>query len=186
MSAIGEPPQKHGNVCEFREDELLPVQEDRIKDAINCLVKSCRDEGAVDHIGASLIPSKAEIIKILDILQDMLFPGFFGRQELSHSTLEYHIGNEVMILFELLASQISRSIQHECRRMDSLCVQCLQKGREEAVIFVEKLPKLRSLLAQDVRAHYDGDPASKSYDEIVFCYPGLYAIFRVQGSPRTI
>jgi serine O-acetyltransferase len=177
MSTIEEAPKKHGYICEFSEDELVPVQEDRIRDAIACLVTSCQEKGAVDHIGATLIPSKAEIIKILDILQDILFPGFFGRQELSNSTLEYHIGNEVMILFELLSSQISRSIQHECRRMDSLCVQCIQKGREEAVMFVEKLPKLRNQLALDVRAHYDGDPASKSYDEIVFCYPGLYAIF---------
>jgi serine O-acetyltransferase len=61
--------------------------------------------------------------------------------------------------------------------MDSLCVKCIQKGREEAVTFLEKLPWLRQMLAKDVRAHYDGDPASKSLDEIVFCYPGLYAIF---------
>jgi serine O-acetyltransferase len=50
-------------------------------------------------------------------------------------------------------------------------------GREEALVFLEKLPKLRRTLAQDVRAHYDGDPAAKSLDEIVFSYPGLYAIF---------
>lgn len=168
---------RHGFTCEFHEDELVPVQEDRIKKAIMKMVKSCLDERTVDHVGAALIPSKTEIIKILNILQDILFPGFFGRQELSHSTLEYHIGNEIMIAFDLLSAQISRSIQHECRRMDSLCVQCIQKGREESVIFIESLPKLRELLAKDVRAHFDGDPASKSLDEIVFCYPGLYAIF---------
>jgi serine O-acetyltransferase len=61
--------------------------------------------------------------------------------------------------------------------MDNLCVKCIQKGREEAVIFMEKLPAIRHMLSRDVEAHYDGDPASKSLDEIVFCYPGLYAIF---------
>jgi len=61
--------------------------------------------------------------------------------------------------------------------MDSLCVKCIQKGREEAVVFLERLPSIRRTLARDVQAHYDGDPASKSLDEIVFCYPGLYAIF---------
>jgi serine O-acetyltransferase len=80
-------------------------------------------------------------------------------------------------LYELLSAQISRSIRHECRRMDDLCVKCVHKGWEEALFFMEKMPELRRLLARDVRAHYEGDPASKSLDEIVFCYPGLYAIF---------
>ena len=165
------------SLCEFEEDVLVPLQEDRLKAAIAATVQSCADETTVDHVGAALIPSKDAIIRILDVLQDVLFPGFFGRQELTTSTLEYHLGSEMMILYDLLAAQISRSIRHECRRTDSLCVECIRKGREEAVIFVEKVPELRCKLARDVRAHYDGDPASKSLDEIVFCYPGLYAIF---------
>jgi len=163
--------------CEFEEDLLIPLQEDRLRAAVEGIVRSCRDERTIDHVGAALIPSKDEIIRILDVLQDLLFPGFFGRQELSHSTLEFHLGNEMLILFELLSAQIARTIRHECRRMDSLCVQCIQKGREEALLFLEKMPWLREMLSMDVKAHYDGDPAAKSLDEIVFCYPGLYAIF---------
>jgi serine O-acetyltransferase len=163
--------------CEFQEDLLLPSQEERLKNAIADMVKSCQDERTVDHVGAALIPSKDEIIRILNILQDVLFPGFFGKQELTHSTLEFHLGNQMVTLFELLAQQISRSIRHECRRTDSLCMKCVQKGREESILFLEKLPLLRQRLSRDVKAHYDGDPASKSLDEIVFSYPGLYAIF---------
>jgi serine O-acetyltransferase len=165
------------NVCEFQEDILIPLQEDRLRSAVQEMANSCADESTVDHVGAALIPSKDEIIRILNILKDVLFPGYFGRQELTHSTLEYHLGNEMMILFDLLSAQIARSIRHECRRMDSLCIKCMEKGREDALVLMEKMPDLRRSLAQDVRAHYDGDPAAKSLDEIVFCYPGLYAIF---------
>lgn len=167
----------HEDVCEYKEDLLIPIQEERLRSVVQEMTHSCREETTIDHVGAALIPSKDEIIKILDILQDVLFPGYFGRQELDHSTLEYHLGHEIMMLFEMLSSQISRSIRHECRRTDSICVQCVNMGREEALVFLEKLPKLRRTLAQDVRAHYDGDPAAKSLDEIVFSYPGLYAIF---------
>jgi serine O-acetyltransferase len=177
MTECAKSTSDRDNICEFEEDVLLPVQENRLKSAVGEMVKSVLDESTVDHVGAALIPSKDEIIKILNILQDVLFPGFFGRQELSSSTVEYHLGTEMMALFDLLSAQISRSIRHECRRMESLCVQCLQMGREEAIRFLEELPELRRILARDVRAHYDGDPASKSLDEIVFCYPGLYAIF---------
>jgi len=165
------------NICEYKEDILLPVQEGRLKSVVENLARSCREEATIDHVGAALIPSKDEIIKILEILQDVLFPGYFGRQELDHSTLEYHLGHEVVMLFELLSNQMSKSIRHECRRTDSLCVQCMNKGREEALLFLERLTDLRRVLAKDVRAHYDGDPAAKSLDEIVFSYPGLYAIF---------
>lgn len=164
-------------ICEYEEDAVIPSQEERLKTAVAAMVRSCANEDNVNHVGAALIPSKEEIIRILGILQDILFPGYFGRQELTHTTLEYHLGHEMTIAFELLASQISKSIRHECRRMDSLCVKCMQKGREEAILFMERLPSIREALALDVRAHYDGDPASKSLDEIVFSYPGLYAIF---------
>jgi len=177
MTKRVDPAARGKNICEFEEDGLIPLQGERLRAAIAATVQSCADESTVDHVGAALIPSKDEIIRILEVLQDVLFPGFFGRQELTEATLEYHLGNEMTILYDRLAEQISRSIRHECRRMDSLCVQCIQKGREEAVTFVEKIPELRCKLARDVRAHYDGDPASKSLDEIVFCYPGLYAIF---------
>ncbi len=165
------------NVCEYDEDSSVPLQEERLRNAIEAMVGSCRDEGKIHHIGAALIPSKDEIIRILDVLQNLLFPGYFGRQELTVRTMEYHLGDEMTKLLEMMSAQISRSIRHECRRMDNLCVKCSQKGRDEALLFLERLPHLRDMLANDVRAHYDGDPASKSLDEIVFCYPGLYAIF---------
>ncbi|MBM3299471.1 MAG: serine acetyltransferase, partial [Deltaproteobacteria bacterium] len=165
------------SICEFEEDALLPAHDKRLRAAVEAMVHSCAEEETIDHVGAALIPSKDEIIRLLNILQDLLFPGYFGRQELSHSTLEFHLGHEMTLAYELLAIQISRSIRHECRRMDSLCVKCVQMGREEAILFMEKLPEVRRRLARDVRAHYDGDPAAKSLDEIVFSYPGLYAIF---------
>lgn len=165
------------SVCDFKEDQLIPAQEERIRNVIKAMVQSCSDDKTVDHVGAALIPSKDEIIRILGILQDVLFPGFFGRQELTPSTLEYHLGNELVNLYEVLSVQLAKSIRHECRRTDSLCVKCVQKGREEAVLFMEKMPQLRQVLGLDVKAHYDGDPAAKSLDEIVFSYPGLSAIF---------
>lgn len=165
------------DICDFEEDAWIPLQEERLRVTVQAMVRSCADDHTVDNLGAALIPSKDETIRVLNVLEDILFPGYFGKQELSHSSLEYHLGNEITTLFELLSVQIAKSLRHECRRMGSLCVRCVHKGREDALAFIEKLPSLRRLLARDVWAHYDGDPAAKSLDEIVFCYPGLYAIF---------
>ncbi len=187
--------QKHEmaeqNICEFEEDALLPVQEDRLRNVVDRMVKSCKEGNGIDHVGAALIPSRQTIIEIIKGLQDVLFPGFFGKQELTETSLEYHLGSQITLLYEKLSNQISKSIRHECRRMDNLCVKCAQKGAQEALIFLEKLPEIRRILALDVKAHYEGDPAANSTDEIVFSYPGLFAIFvyrcahelLVQGTP---
>jgi serine O-acetyltransferase len=87
--------------------------------------------------------------------------------------------------------QISRSIRHECRRLNSLCTLCIERGQKDALIFLGKIPSLRRILATDVQAAYDGDPAAKSLDEIIFSYPGLQAIatyrlaheLHIQGVP---
>jgi serine O-acetyltransferase len=86
------------------------------------------------------------------------------------------MGMEIHTLFETLSKQISLSIRHECRRYQNVCTQCVERGHKEALTFLRKLPELRSILGDDVRAAYQGDPAAKSFDEIIFSYPSILAI----------
>lgn len=143
---------------------------------VEAVIESCRNEPTISHVDSALIPSKEEVTQLINRLLKLVFPGFFGKQEMDWPSLPYHVGQEVTDLFERLAHQVSRSIRHECRRTDSLCSHCLDTGQRQTLLFLRKLPSLRSLIAGDVVAAYRGDPAAKSYDEIVFCYPGLYAV----------
>ena len=152
-----------------RNREALP-------ELVDAIVDSCRNEPTICHVDSALIPSRSEVTQLVNRLFDIVYPGFFGRQEMDWASLPYHVGQEVSEVFDRLALQISRSIRHECRRTDSLCSHCLDTGQEHASDFLHSLPAVRSLVAGDVRAAYRGDPAAKSFDEIVFCYPGLYAI----------
>ena len=67
-------------------------------------------------------------------------------------------------------------IRDDCIRHDLPCTHCEERGREEAMKFIQELPNLRILLAKDVRAAYEGDPAADSYDDIIFCYPGQLSV----------
>jgi len=67
-------------------------------------------------------------------------------------------------------------MRHECRRVGMTCFTCEEQAREVVINFMKELPRLRVVLADDVRAARDGDPAAKSYDEIIFSYPGLFAV----------
>lgn len=165
----------------------------QLPQVIEEIVESCRREQAIAHYDTVMIPSKESVIGILEDLQDLLFPGYFRQQdqEIDRHTLSYHVGSEVNRIFEKLATQIARSIRHECRRLHSLCTQCLDRGQKDAFTFLRKIPALREILAGDVQAAYDGDPAAKSLDEIIFSYPSILAIYvyrvahelHIQGVP---
>lgn len=140
------------------------------------IVDSCYDEECFEHIGSQLIPSQESVTKIVDRLREILFPGYFSKENMDPVNLRFQMGQTVDVLFETLSKQITHSIRHDCFRYNQPCIQCVERGYKEALIFLESIPTMRKVLATDVRAAYEGDPAAKSYDEIVFSYPGLFAI----------
>jgi serine O-acetyltransferase len=125
---------------------------------------------------SEVIPSREAIIEIIHRLREILFPGYFNKEKIDPVNLKYQMGQSVSVLFEMLAEQISRSFQHDCLRYHKPCIKCSEQGEHEAVIFLKSIPKIRRLLATDVRAAYEGDPAAQSFDEIIFSYPGMFAI----------
>jgi len=133
-------------------------------------------ETIINHIGVAPLPSRDAVARIIDMLYEIVYPGYFGEQRLPPTNVEHHFSNRIHGLYEELVEQIYRALKHECRRMGATCTHCQDRSEEVAIEFLSKLPDLRSMLADDVRAGYDGDPAAKSYDEVIFSYPGLYAI----------
>ncbi|MDK2833865.1 MAG: serine O-acetyltransferase [Methanolobus sp.] len=148
----------------------------QIPRVVDSVVSSCYDRDCFDHVDAAIIPSRESMIKIIGLVKDILFPGYFGEQTLDRNNLRYHLGSELTKLFELLSEQISNSIIHDCNRFEENCSECIDRGQAETITFLEKIPMIRSLLASDVKAAYEGDPAAKSYDEIIFSYPGIFAL----------
>ncbi len=70
-----DPTDSLEHVCEYEEDALIPLQEERFRAVVREMVKSCDDEHTIDNVGEALIPSKDEIIRVLDVLNELLFPG---------------------------------------------------------------------------------------------------------------
>ena len=140
------------------------------------IVDSCYDEECFEHIDSQLIPSRELVIEIVTRVREILFPGYFTKKNMDPVNLKYQMGRSVDVLFESLSEQVTHSIQHECLRYNQPCIQCVERGYKETLTFLESIPIMRKVLATDVRAAYEGDPAAKSYDEIVFSYPDIFAI----------
>ncbi len=158
------------------ECELPPLFRKELPEIISGLVESCQRADTLHHLNLVGLPSRATVIQIVDRLKTVLFPGYFGEREVDSVNVAYEIGIEMNSLFELLSRQITLSIRHECRRHQMVCTFCSERGQREALTLLKKLKDLRKILADDVRAAYEGDPAAESLDEIIFSYPSLMAI----------
>lgn len=166
---------KNGDKCK-NEIKSAKNYRDEVPAIVNELVASCSSSGCFDHVSAEPIPHREAIIDILRRLALILYPGYFIRTRLDSTNLEYYLGQQMIALYETLSEQVILAIRHDCVRHNQPCVHCEPLGHQLTVEFLRRLPELRTMLARDIRAAFDGDPAAKGYDEIIFSYPGIWAI----------
>lgn len=122
-----------------------------------------------------ILPSRSSIINIVENLRGVLFPRYFGEDNFSSSGLEFHIGSLLDKVSLQIKEQINRGLCFECQ---DICEynKCEDKAHHLALEFISRLPEIQKLLTTDVQAAYKGDPAAKSPDETIFCYPGILCI----------
>ena len=111
------------------------------------------------------------LTEIVDLCRAILFPGYFGHSGVSDATLVYHTGVNVETLYHKLVDQVKAGL---CFAEKSACAH--DEAESIASEFIGRLPHLRRLLATDVIAAYEGDPAATSYGEVISCYPAIRAI----------
>ena len=131
------------------------------------------------HRDGNPLPSGKALEDIINLSRSILFPGYFGNSSVNISTIKYHIGVRVEKLYEMLAEQILAGLcfANDCETETQAE---LQHQRAKAGVIAAKaimeFPKLRKILATDVEAAYNGDPAAMSHGEIISCYPVIKAI----------
>lgn len=143
---------------------------------VDQLVATYADCPKIHHLDHCPLPSRDAVIDILAKLKEVLYPGFGRRQNLHLSNVEYHVGDHLINLHDLLTEQIARALKHDCAQRGVGPVDFENVGQKKTVEFLQTLPELRYVLADDVQAAHDGDPASMNTAEVVFCYPGLEAV----------
>lgn len=122
------------------------------------------------------LPSREAVIDAVEEFRSILFPGYFGISELEHESFRYHIGAAVARAKKALEAQIKWGLCFDCQEDHDCNIVCDESAKQVASSFIAKLPEVRRLLATDVQAAYEGDPAATSPDETIFCYPGILAL----------
>ena len=133
-------------------------------------------EPRLEHLAVTPLPDKTSVIQILDDLLAVIYPGYFGRKYVEKSNVEYHIGDLIDSIHSRMTREIYRSIRNQCSRPDDICAHCQEIAEDHSIAFLKKLPDLREMLSADVQAGFDGDPAAKSFEEVIFAYPAILAI----------
>lgn len=145
------------------------------------LVEKYRSLAHLSHHNTPM-PSVETLAEIVEMLRQVLFPGYYGESDLTQDNLKYYIGAKLDRAYSLLAEEIKRGQCFSCKINDEdECHHCEVTAKEKATKFIERLPEVRRLLATDVEAAYEGDPAATSHGETIYCYPSIYTMtnFRI-------
>lgn len=141
------------------------------------LLASYQADARMHRIGEAFLPSRERIVNILHEIWQLLFPGFYGPKKLTRESIKFHVGALLARLGEDLAEEINHCLCLERHCTDCKTPEeCLRRASAITRDFVVRLGAVREVLATDVQAAYDGDPAAKSVSEIIYCYPGFYAV----------
>ena len=147
-----------------------------VKKLIDKIVDSYEAYPSISKLNAECSLNKVILIETVEKIRRILFPGFFDDKKVRSEYVRYIVGEEIESIWYNLKKQIikalcSSSTYSECEKgaLD-------EKAEKIVCAFMDKVPVIREYLQTDVIAAYNGDPAAYSTDEIIFSYPGIYAI----------
>jgi serine O-acetyltransferase len=132
----------------------------------------------VNHSGGANLPGRDNIAHIVRGLEELLFPGYRENQDLNHGNLRLITAEKVNCLARELIRAVEKSLAFSVRAGVFNCGHGGCHAAAEMLVesFFEELPAIRRVLSLDMQAAFDGDPAAKSVDEVILCYPGFRAI----------
>jgi serine O-acetyltransferase len=117
------------------------------------------------------------MVDIINQMLPILYPGYYGRQDLSFHHVPFYIGEVLTELSSKLCIQIWRAITYMSEGQENTAEHDTREdARVKTLGFMKRISHIRNVLEGDVQAAFDGDPAAINTDEVLLSYPGLFAI----------
>ena len=156
--------------------EKNKLTNDKIEKLVSEIAHTYQGDSGINFIDASNLPARDKILDILDLLTELLFPGYTDKRAVTETNINFIVGDILCQVYNDLCEQVERAYQHACRIKKCDVCDCRTMAEDVTKHLLGQLPKIRKLLKGDVGAAFDGDPAAKSYEEIVISYPCITAI----------
>lgn len=148
----------------------------QVENIVDAVCNTYEDGTGVNRIEGRNLPVQEKIVEILKTLFVILFPGYIGKLIFTKTNVRFVIGDLINQVHDDLADQAEKAFRHRCRIQKCEECDCRMMAEKVAQHFLKRLPPIRELLKGDVGAAFEGDPAAKSYDEIITSYPCIEAI----------
>ncbi|MHC4457225.1 MAG: serine O-acetyltransferase, partial [Planctomycetota bacterium] len=148
----------------------------KIENLVGKIARTYEGDSGINFIDASNLPVRDKILEILDLLFEVLFPGYTGKRTVTKSNINFIVIDILYHIYTELSEQIEHAFQYQCRIQKCEGCDCRTMADNVTQHLLSQLPKIRQFLKGDVGAAFDGDPAAKSYEEIVISYPCILAI----------
>ena len=132
--------------------------------------------------GGREFPSRDAIAGVVEQLQGALFPLRLGPYDLRQESEDFYVAHTLDTALHTLHTQIGLELKYSARHAErdddgaQALAQAQARALEATQSFARSLPQIRRLLDSDVLAAYQGDPAARSVDEVLLCYPGVLAM----------
>lgn len=152
----------------------------RLEKDVNRLVKTIMEDYEhgrdIDLVENFVQPNEDDIVKIIAQIQNMIFPGYYKNKNYRIYTVRNNLSMQLEDVLYNLSKQISIVLKYlpEYEEKDEKDLLC--EAEQLSLQFLDKITKIRALIQTDLEAAFDGDPAAFNKPEIIFSYPGLYAI----------
>ena len=166
-------------IQQLRELDIMSkrkMDSDRLEELVGRITRTYKGDTGINFIDAANLPVREKIVEILDLLMELMFPGYTGKKKVTRGNVKYVVIDILCHTYTELIEQIERAYRYRCRMDDCSDCDCRTQAERAASHLLHRMPEIRQVLKGDVRAAYDGDPAAKSYEEIAVSYPGINAI----------
>lgn len=152
------------------------MAEKDISKIVSAIVETYEDGSGINFIDSTNLPLRGSILRVLDLLAEIIFPGYTGTRPVTSSNINFVVGDLLCEIRNELQNQIAGALLHQCRVRDCDTEGCRAMAEAVTESLLNRLPQIRQILKTDIQAAFDGDPAAGSLEEIVLSYPGLKAI----------
>lgn len=152
---------------------------ERVKSLTNIadeIVATYDKYGGINRIDGSNLPTLPHVIEIIENFLHVLFPGYFGERVPAQSNILFYVQSTIDNLFLSCVDEFTRACQFSCKWEKCSEKQCEAIAQDIALELIKKIPKIRQDLKLDIKAGFEGDPAAKSIEEVISCYPFVFAI----------
>ncbi len=150
----------------------MSTLEQQIEGVVDAILEDYRLDRDIDRMDYARQPDKDKIIDIVEKLRRVVFPGYFRDKTYKIYNAKHNLSILIEDVMYGLTKQVSRVLRGEGETEE----QAAQKAQDICLEFFRRIPAVRAAVQTDLQAAYDGDPAATGMAELIFSYPGLFAI----------